>query len=193
MTTQTVRSIAVPRAAAASNGTFPDLAMHRVRRRALDALRALEAVGEPCECRLIMADGTAVPSEQITDHELADIRRDLEHLSKRTPIALDALLRTLYDASSYSDRSRIPPALDRLLAYVAYWNATSPERVAALYDRLEPSRIVRAVGQTLLAATRLSGDRSHARQEFLSRFLADLRTRGTPEAVIERLQKGLQT
>jgi hypothetical protein len=51
--------------------------------------------------------------------------------------------------------------------------------VAALFERLDPSRLVRAVGQTLLASTRLSGDRSVARQDFLSRFLEDLRSRGT--------------
>jgi len=142
---------------------------------------------------MVMPDGTAVPSNQVTDQDLAEIRDDLEHLAEMAPTSLDTLLRMLYTASSHSDRSRIAPALDRLLEYLDYWSVASPVRVAALFERLEPSRLVRAVGQTLLASTRLAGDRSAARQEFLARFLEDLRIRGTPEAMITRLRKGLET
>jgi hypothetical protein len=142
---------------------------------------------------MVMSDGTTVPSDQVTDQDSAEVRGDLEHLSTMIPTSLDALLRMLYVASSHSDRSRIAPALDRLLAYLGHWSAASPGRVAALFERLEPSRLVRAVGQTLLASTRLACDRSVARQEFLSRFLEDLRIRGTPEAMIARLRKGLET
>jgi hypothetical protein len=142
---------------------------------------------------MVMPDGTAVPSNQITDQDLAEIRGDLEHLAEMAPTSLDALLRMLYTASSHSDRSRIAPALDRLLEYLDYWSVASPGRVAALFERLEPSRLARAVGQTLLASTRLAGDRSAARQEFLARFLEDLRIRGTSEAIIVRLRKGLET
>jgi hypothetical protein len=109
------------------------------------------------------------------------------------PISLDALLEMLYAASSHSDRSRIAPALDRLLAYVEHWSASSPARVAALFERLDPSRVARAVGQTLLAEARLTCDRSVARRGFLSRFLEDLRIHGTPEAMIVRLRKELET
>jgi hypothetical protein len=52
---------------------------------------------------------------------------------------------------------------------------------------------VRAVGQTLLASTRSSAERSAARQEFFARFLEDLRARGTAEATIERLRQKLES
>jgi len=156
-------------------------------------LRALEAVGEPCTYRIVMPNGATVPSDQVTDQDSAEVRGDLQHLSTMDPPSLDALLGVLYAASSHSDRSRIAPALDRLLAYLDHWRASSPGRVAALFKQLEPSRLVRAVGQTLLASTRLAGDRSVARQEFLARFLEDLRSRGIAEEVIARLRKGLET
>jgi hypothetical protein len=193
MTTQITRSVDVPRVTTRSTGRFPDLAARRMRRRALDALRAFEVVGEPCLWRMVMPDGAAVPSNQVTDQDWAEVRGDLERLATIAPISLDAVLETLYSASSHGDRSRIGPALDRLLAYVGYWSVASPGRVDALFERLDPSRLVRAVGQTLLASTRLAGDRSVARKEFLSRFLEDLRIRGTDEAVITRLHKGLDT
>jgi len=193
MTTQTVRSVDVPRVAAGPTSGFPDLTARRVRRRALDVLRAFEAVGEPCTYRIVMLDGTAVPPNQVTDQDSAEVLGDLKHLTTMETTSLDALLEMLYAASSHSDRSRIAPALDRLLAYVAHRSMSSPGRVATLFERLDPSRLVRAVGQTLLASTRLAGDRSVARQEFLSRFLEDLRIRGTPEAIIARLQRGLET
>jgi hypothetical protein len=142
---------------------------------------------------MVMPDRTVVPSDQVTGQDSADVRGDLEYLSTMDPTSLDGLLTMVYVASSHSDRSRIAPALDRLLSYLDHWRAVSPERVAALFERLDPSRLVRAVGQTLLASTRLSGDRSVARQEFLSRFLEDLRSRGTPEAMIARLRRGLET
>lgn len=193
MATQPHRSIDIPRVAAGPTSRFPDLTTRRNRRRALAALRAFEAVGEPCTWRIVMPDGTAVRSDQVTDQDLAEVRGDLEHLATMAPPSLNALLELLYAASSHSDRSRIAPALDCLLAYLGYWNAVSPRRVAAIFERLDPSRVVRAVGQTLLASTKLAGDRSIARQEFLSRFLEDLRVRGTSEATIARLRKGLET
>jgi hypothetical protein len=142
---------------------------------------------------MVMRDGTAVPSNQVTDQDSAEVLGDLERLSTMDPSSLDALLRMLYSASSHTDRSRIAPALDRLLAYVDHRSMSSPGRVATLFESLDPSRLVRAVGQTLLASTRLAGDRSVARQEFLARFLEDLRIRGTPEPIIARLQRGLET
>jgi hypothetical protein len=142
---------------------------------------------------MVLPDGTALPANQVTDQDLAEVRGDLEHLATMAPISLDALLEALYGASAHGDRSRIAPALDRLLAYVTYWSAASPRRVDALFERLDPSRLVRAVGQTLLASTRLAGDRYSARQEFLKSFLEDLRIRGTDEAIITRLRKGLDT
>jgi hypothetical protein len=192
MATQALRSIDVPRTVAGPPGRFPDLRAHRDRRRALGVLRALEAVGEPCTYRMVAPDGTAIPSDQVTDQDAAEVVDDLEHLATMVPTSLDALLEMLYAASSHSDRSRVAPALDRLLAYVGYWSVSSPERVTALFERLEPSRLVRAVGQTLLAATRLAGDRFVARHAFLARFLDDLRIRGTPDAVIARLRRGLE-
>jgi hypothetical protein len=108
------------------------------------------------------------------------------------PNSLDALLGMLYAASSHGDRSHVPPALDRMLAYLGRSRVSSPGHIAALFERLEPSRLVRAVGQTLLASTRLACDRTVARQEFLSRFLEDLRIRGAPEAIIARLRQGLE-
>ena len=188
MTTQTVRTVDVPRPA----GGELDPAAHWARRRALDVLRALDAVGEPCTYRVVMPDGTAVPPDQVTDHDSTDVVSDLEHLGTTAPLSLDALLRMLYAASSHHDRSRIAPALDRLLDYVDHWSAVAPERVSGLFERLAPSRIVRAVGQTLLASTRLTCNRSAAHREFLSRFLEDLRARGTPEATIARLREGIR-
>lgn len=167
--------------------------VRRARRRALDALRAFEAVGEPCTYRIVTLDGTTLPSNQVTDQDSAEVLGDLEHLSTMVPTSLDALLEMLYAASSHSDRSHIAPALDRLLVYLDHWRACSPGRIAALFERLDLSRLVRAVGQTLLASTRLAGDRSVARQEFLARFLEDLRIRRTPEAMIARLRAGLAT
>ena len=193
MTTHILRSVDVPRVTAGSTSGFPDLTVRRVRRRALDRLRALDAIGEPWTYRMVTLDGTAVSSNQVTDQDSAEVLGDLEHLSTMVPTSLDALLEMLYAASSHSDRSRIAPALDRLLAYLDHWRAFSPGRVAVLFERLDPSRLVRAVGQTLLASTRLASDRSVARQEFLSRFLEDLRVRGTPEEMIARLRKGLET
>ena len=107
------------------------------------------------------------------------------------PTTLDDLLDMLYAASSHSDRSLIPAALDRLLEYLDHWSSSSPGRVTALFEQLDPSRLVRAVGQTLLASTRLAGVRTAARREFLARFVEDLRNRGTPEALIATLHKGL--
>lgn len=193
MASQIPRSVDIPLVATGSTGGFPDLVAHRVRRRSLDALRAFEVVGEPYTCRMVMPDGTALPVNQVTDQDWAEVRGDLEHLATIAPISLDALLESLYGASAHSDRSRVAPALDRLLAYVGYWSVASRRRVDMLFERLDPSRLVRAVGQTLLASTRLAGDRSVARQEFLARFLEDLRIRGTDEAVITRLHKGLDT
>lgn len=193
MTTQSTRSVDVPRVTNRSTGRFPDLTARRRRRRALESARAFEVVGEPYTCRMVMPDGAAVPSNQVSDQDWAEVRGDLEHLAIMAPIALDALLEVIYGASSHSDRSRIAPALDRLLAYVGYWSVASPGRVDALFERLVPSRLVRAVGQTLLASTRLAGDRSAARQDFLARFLEDLRNRGTDDAIITRLRKGLDT
>ena len=192
MTTQTAGSIDVPRVVAGPASAFPDLRAHRTRRHALAKLRALVAVGEPCTYRMVTLDGEVVPAEQVTDQDSADIRGDLERLSTMRPLSLDALLGMLYAASSHSDRSQISPALDQLLAYLSYWRTVSPERIIALFERLDASRLVRAVGQTLLASTRLGGDRSVARQAFLARFFEDLRARNTHEAVIARLCKGLE-
>jgi hypothetical protein len=154
-------------------------------------LRALDAVGETYTYRVVALDGTLVPPEDVTEQDLFEIRGDLEHLDTREPPSLEALLALLYTVSSDRDRSRIAPALDRLLEYVDCWSASAPERVDALFDQLVPSRIVRAVGQTLLAATRLPRFQSNARSGFLSRFLEDLRARGTLEATIDRLRRGL--
>jgi hypothetical protein len=192
MTTQTAHSIDVPRVAAGPISGFLDLKKRRARRHALTKLRALEAVGEPCTYRIVLPDRTAVAVDQVTDRDFAEIREDLEHLSAMHPAPLEVLLRMLYAASSHSDRSRLAPALDCLLAYVSYWSTVSPSRVAALFERLDPSRLVRAVGQTLLASTQLVSDRPVARQKFLARFLEHLRARNTPEAVIARLREGLE-
>src|SRR5690606_38775824 len=108
-------------------------------------------------------------------------------LATKEPPSLPALLDLLYAASSSDERSRIAPALDRMLEYVDHWSTG----VDALFERLDPSRVVRAVGQTLLAAARQVGYRSAARQAFLARFIEDLRMRGTPEATIRRLEQGL--
>lgn len=187
MSTQAARTIDVPRLA----GGALNLAAHLARRRALDILRALDAIGEPCPYRLVMPDGSALPSDQVTEQDAVDVAVDLEHLG-RAPPTLEALIASLYVASSHEDRSRVAPALDRLLDYVDRWSQVSPERVAMLFERLEPARLVRTVGQTLLAATRLACHDSAARRAFLSHFLEDLRARGTSEATIRRLQQGLE-
>lgn len=167
--------------------------LRHARRRALDVARAFDILGEPYTSRFVMEDGTPVPPDQITEQESAELSADLQYLSRSDPPAVDVLLEQLYAASSHSDRSRVAPALDRLLAYVDHWSALSPKRVDALFEQLEPSRLLRAVGQTLLAATRLDAHLSHARQLFLVRFMDDLRARGTPEATIRRLAEGLGT
>lgn len=184
-----IHTIDVPRPV---GGEF-NPASHRIRRRQLDALGALMALGEPCAHRLVMADGSPVPADQVTDQDLADVVGDLERIGRRDVPSLDVLLELLYAVSSHSDRSRVASALDRLLEYVDHWSATAPEHVVALFERLDPARTVRAVGQTLLAATRMSRDHLPARQAFLERFLADLRARGTPETTIRRLEQGLET
>lgn len=192
MATTTIRSIPVSRVADQPAGGYLNLPARRSRRRSLDALRALETVGEPCTYRILAPDASAVPADQLTAQDSTEIIRDLAHIDAMNPPPLDALVRMLYAASSHGDRSRVAPALDRLLSYVDYWSAASPGRVAALFERLTPSRLVRAVGQTLLASTRLAVNRSDARSAFLSNFLEDLRVRGTPEATIARLRKGLE-
>lgn len=192
MSTTPIRSIHVSRVADRPAGGYLDLPARRARRRSLDALRALEAVGEPCTYRIVAPDASAVPADQLTDQDSNDVISDLAHLDTMNPPPLDALVGMLYAASSHGNRSRVAPALDRLLSYVDYWTAASTGRVVALFERLTPSRLVRAIGQTLLASTRLAIHRSEARSAFFSNFLADLRLRGTPEATIARLRKGLE-
>jgi hypothetical protein len=119
------------------------------------------------------------------DHSSTEIHDDLAG-----PPALSALLEMLYAASSHLDQSRIARALDCLLAYADHWRASSPEHVATLFEQLDPSRLTRSIGQTLLASTRC--DLSVARRKFLSRFLEDLHSRGAPEAQIARLRAGLE-
>ena len=184
MIVETIRTVDVPRPA----GSEFDPASRRSRRRALEALRALYVLGEQCTYRLVGADGSTIPSDQVAEQDSADVLNDLERLGMRVPPLLDALVDLLYVASSHSDRSRVAPALDHLLEYVDRWSGVSPARVAALFARLDPSRLVRAVGQTLLAATRLERHQSAARQAFLARFLEDLRGRGTPETTRPRFQ-----
>ncbi|MFO0762065.1 MAG: hypothetical protein U0359_36840 [Byssovorax sp.] len=152
----------------------------------------MSLLGEPCTYRLIALDGAAVPPDQISSQDLAELAADLEHLGVREPLSLDSLLDVLYTASSHSDPSRMAPALDRMLEYVEHWSTVTPEQIATLFERLDPSRLVRAVGQTLLAATRLACHASAARQTFVSRFFADLRARGTPEPTVRRLEEGLR-
>lgn len=94
----------------------------------------------------------------------------VEMTKQRLSCSLDELLDELYAASSHSDRSRIAPALDRMLVCVDHWRLSSPGTIADLFERLDLSRVVRAVGQTLIASTRLYGDRSKTRQGFVSRF-----------------------
>ncbi len=192
MTLATPRSGDVPRPAPPAGGRLCSPA-RRARRHALDVLRALVAIGEPYSYRVVAPDGTAVAPDQVTEQDEADVRGDLERLGAIEPTPLDALVTMLEEASSHGDRSRVAPALDRMLSYVDHWSAMSPARVAELFERLTPSRLVRAVGQTLLAATRLAGDRSPARSAFLARFLEDQRARGTPEETIARLRRGLET
>ncbi len=170
-----------------------DVASRRARRRALDELLAFETLGASCTYRIIAEDGLPVPADQITDRDRLDISTDLQHLARRGAIELDVLLALLYEASAHEDRSKVGPALDRLLEYVDYWTDLAPDRVDALFENLDPSKLRRAVGQTLLAATRLDGFRSAARQSFYARFIDDLRTQGTPEATIRRLTEELKT
>jgi hypothetical protein len=116
----------------------------------------------------------------------------LQYLSQGGLPTLDVLIDLLYAASSHNDRSRVGSALDRLLEYVDHWSKVSPERVAALFNGLDPAQLVRAVGQTFLAATRLDGHTSPERHAFFLRFIDDLRVRGTPESTILRLVRGLE-
>jgi hypothetical protein len=192
MTLAPPRSVDVPRPAPPAGGRLCSPA-RRARRHALDVLRAFVAIGEPYAYRVVAPDGTAVAPDQVTEQDDADVRGDLEHLGAIEPTPLDALVTMLEEASSHGDRSRVAPALDRMLSYVDSWSALSPARLAELFERLTPSRLVRAVGQTLLAATRLPGDGSPARRAFLAAFLEDLRARGTPEETIARLRRGLET
>lgn len=92
-----------------------------------------------------------------------------------------ALAHRLYAASTRIDPALLAPALDQLLVHVE-----SAEDTAPIFDALDPWRLARAVGQTLLAATR--GNRSPARQAFAERFLAALRGRGEPEAILRRME-----
>lgn len=106
----------------------------------------------------------------------------------------DDLLRAIHAASSTAsrgDRARVASVLDRLRAFVEHWEPRDPGRVAELFGRLDPSRLVRPVGQTLLASTRSRALRSVERRDFLARFLDDLRARGTSGATIERLRRRL--
>ncbi len=184
-----VRTVDVPRPTGGGLG----VSSRRKRRHALEFLLAFKVLGEPCIYQFVMDDGSPVPLDQITEEEAAEVASDVEYLGRKDPPTLDGLLEQLYAASAHSDRSRVAPALDCVLAYVDHWSALSPERIAVLFDRLEPARLVRAVGQTLLAATRLDGRHSTSRQAFFLRFLDDLRARGTPEPTIRRLAEGLQT
>lgn len=97
--------------------------------------------------------------------------------------ALDAteLAHRLYAASAHPDRSCLAPVLDQLLVHFE-----SAEDMAPIFAALDPWRLTRAVGQTLLAATR--GNQSPARQAFAERFLAATRGRGEPEAIIRRME-----
>jgi hypothetical protein len=193
MSAQMIRNIDVPRGSSGPGSEFPDLARRRARTRKLRGMGALMAVGESVDFRMIHPDGSAIPSDQLSEQERDGVQAELEHLSTLAPRSLDDLLQLLYEASAYSDRSRIGRALDDMLAYVEYWSFVLPEHVVTLFDRLEPSRLVRAVGQTLLASTKLDGDRSSARQAFIVRFLEDLRIRGTSDAVIARLRGGFES
>jgi hypothetical protein len=80
-------------------------------------------------------------------------------------MSLDSLLETI--AANPSD----PATLDQMREFVG---AAPFEQTEALFDRLDPSRLPRAVGQTLLASTRLAGYTSQARSDFLERFLRNL-------------------
>lgn len=194
MTLHSVPTVCVP---APPRGDF-DVASRRARRRALEVLNAFQVIGEVHALRFVQDDGGSVPEDQITEQQSADLVRDLQHLRFRQlhrgkPLALAALLEQLYAASSHADRSQVGSALDQLLEYVDHWRMFSPERLDALFDRLEPSKLVRAVGQALLAATHISGYQSAARQSFCGRFTEALRDRGTPEPTIRRVVEGIAT
>src|SRR5580700_1518842 len=99
MTLAATRSVDVPRPAPPPAGGRLDLPARRSRRHALDVLRALLAIGEPSPYRVVAPDGTAVPPDQATEQDEADIRGDLERLGAIEPTPLDALVTMLEEAS----------------------------------------------------------------------------------------------
>jgi hypothetical protein len=113
-----------------------------------------------------------------------------------------AMATMLVAASSYAssrdgDRSLIPPALDRMLAIADRWRNTRPDRISELFDLLDPAMLLRCVGQTLLAWTMKMPFssvefRSGSRGRFLSRFIQDMRARGTPDLVIDRIRRAFE-
>jgi len=91
-------------------------------------------------------------------------------------ISLDSLLSLLYETSmralSNNDRSRVGFALDAMLDYVGYWTDTDLKQINALFEQLEPERVVRAVNQTLLASTQFTRELLTARRMFILRCLS---------------------
>ncbi len=124
--------------------------------------------------------------EQGVEFEISLLTSEIAHLSGD----MADLLEMLYAASWHKDWSLIPAALDHLRRCLDNWHINSYNPI--LFEQLDPSRLVRLIGQTLLASTRSLVGQSAARQAFLSRFLDDLRIRGTPESTIVLLQKELE-
>jgi hypothetical protein len=100
----------------------------------------------------------------------------------------DDLQSVLYDACADPDRSSIDRALDLMLVWMdAWW--TDPRNIDNLFTSLDPTRLVRSIGQTLLARTDMPSRDTSARRAFVDRFLVAESARGASPETIDRLRR----
>ncbi len=150
-----------------------------------DGMHRFKCAGEACPGLIWPASVMSHPITCLMDHE--DVPHDD---AAETFAALRIVIRELYAASAAAhdgDRSKVGPALDLMINCVDDWRRSSPTTIAELFRRIDPAQCVRAVGQTLLAVTRVTDDSPVARRAFMERFLAVLRERGEPTLRFEEL------
>ena len=109
-------------------------------------------------------------------------------MKRETEDLLEILYEASHLASRHGDRSGIPMALDLMLERLDRSLETDRELADELLANLDASRVVRAVGQTLLVATRFDQMLSTQRKRFSARFIETLKERGVDEEVIERMR-----
>jgi len=147
-----------------------------------DGMHHFKCAGEACPGLIWPASVMIHPITCLTGH------KDVPHDDAvETFTALRIVIHELYAASAAGDRARIAFALDLMLDHIDRWRGSSPTTIAELFRRLDPVQCVRAVGQTLLAVTRVTNDSPVARRAFMERFLAVLRERGEPTLRFEDL------